>query len=98
MTSVSEGAALPPIVDDATAPIVYVDELVGGAAQHGNFTLAFATLQYDNAHNPPKPYRQVRLRLVVPPAGMQGLAQFINALLRANQARSPAGASAETKN
>ena len=98
MTSVPEGPAVPPILDDATAPIIYVDELVAGAAQHGNFALAFATLQYDNAHNPPKPYRQVRLRLVVPPAAMQGLAQFINALLRANQARGPAAASTETKN
>ena len=77
--------AMPPVIDDIHAPVVFADELVGAGTLQGNVSLAFAVVQHDHSQNPAKPYRKVCLRLVIPAIAVRAIAQ----LVAQSQAASP---------
>ena len=78
--------ALPPVVDDIHAPVVFADELVGAGSLQGNVSLAFAVVQHDHSQNPVKPYRKVCLRLVLPTTAVRAIAQLVGQATQAGQA------------
>lgn len=71
-----------PLIDDLDAPVVFADELTGGGTLQGNFNMTFAVAQYNHSVSPPRMYRKVCLRLVMPLAAATGAAQFLNARLQ----------------
>ena len=78
--------ALPPVVDDIHAPVIFADELVGAGSLQGNVSLAFAVVQHDHSQNPVKPYRKVCLRLVLPTTAVRAIAQLVGQAAQAGQA------------
>lgn len=71
-----------PLVDDPNALVMFADELTGGGDLQGNFNMTFAVAQYDHSVSPPRMYRKVCLRLVMPLAAATAAAQFLNARLQ----------------
>lgn len=71
-----------PLIDDPDAPVIFADELTGGGDLQGNFNMTFAVAQYDHSVSPPRMYRKVCLRLVMPLAAATAAAQFLNARLQ----------------
>ena len=78
--------ALPPVLDDTHAPVIFADELVGAGSLQGNVSLTFAVVQHDHSQNPVKPYRKVCLRLVLPTAAVRAIAQLVSQATQAGQA------------
>jgi hypothetical protein len=87
--------ALPAVVDDVHAPLIFADELVGAGSLQGNINLTFAVVQYDHSKNPAKPYRKVCLRLVLPTAAVRAIAQLVGQA-QGPQANSTPAAAAKT--
>ena len=69
------------LIDDPDAPVVFATELPGGGPCGTDFVFTFAVLQHDHSHTPPRAYRKVCLRLVLPPHTAAGAAQFIKDVL-----------------
>jgi hypothetical protein len=90
MANKPEKPALPAVVDDVHAPVVFADELVGAGSLQGNVSLTFAVVQHDHSQNPVKPYRKVCLRLVLPTAAVRAIAQLVGQATQAGQATAPA--------
>ena len=44
---------VPPVVDNADAPVVFADVMEGGGPFNGNLNLTFSVLQLDHTQNPP---------------------------------------------
>jgi hypothetical protein len=80
---------LPPVLDNADAPVVFADVLEGGGPFNGNLNLTFSVLQLDHTENPPTLYRPVCLRLVVPASTAEATARFIDNLLKQGQGGLP---------
>ena len=78
MTDEAATPGLPVLVDDPDAPVVFTDELTGGGPLQGNLNLTFAVVQYDHSVDPPKAYRKVCLRVVMPKSAAQAAWAFLN--------------------
>jgi hypothetical protein len=96
MANQAPNQALPAVIDDVHAPVIFADELVGAGTLQGNVNLTFAVVQYDHSQNPAKPYRKVCLRLVLPTNAVRAIAQLVNQA-QGGQASPPPGAKARTQ-
>jgi hypothetical protein len=89
MSNQAPKQALPSVIDDVHAPVIFADELVGAGSLQGNVNLTFAVVQYDHSENPAKPYRKVCLRLVLPALAVRAIAQLAGQAQGAQAAASP---------
>lgn len=69
------------IVDDPSAPMVYVEGCIGGGGSGPNLMLTFAARAVDHSGPEPRPYLLTNLRMMIPAEGAKGLADFINGIL-----------------
>jgi len=83
--------AIPPVLDDINAPVVYVDELTGGGAIEGNLNLSFSALQYDHGKDTATPYRRIKLRLIIPMSAVPRMREFLGRIIDRATAPAPAG-------
>ena len=81
--------ALPIVIDDVHAPVIFADELVGAGSLQGNVSLTFAVVQHDHSQQPVKAYRKICLRLVLPTVAVRTIAQLVNQASQAGQAGTP---------
>ena len=89
MATQSAKPALPVVMDDIDAPVIFADELVGAGSLHGNISLTFSVVQHDHSQNPVKPYRKVCLRLVLPAVAVRAIVQLVGQATQAGQGISP---------
>ena len=89
MTTPSAKTALPIVIDDVDAPVIFADELVGAGSLHGNISLTFSVVQHDHSQNPVKPYRKVCLRLILPAVAVRAIVQLVSQATQAGQGIAP---------
>ena len=87
--------ALPIVLDDVDAPVIYADELVGAGSLHGNISLTFSVVQHDHSQTPVKPYRKVCLRLVLPAVAVRAIVQLVGQATQGGQGISPSAPKAQ---
>jgi hypothetical protein len=66
-------------IDDASAPVFFVDQLIGAgpiAARDGVANLVFGVQLWDHSENPPRPYLKTNLRLIMPVASLKQALEF----------------------
>jgi hypothetical protein len=79
-----------PVVDDPTAPLVYVEGCIGGGGSGPNMMLTFGARAVDHSGPTPRAYLLTNLRMMIPMESAKGLADFINAMIAEAQPQPPA--------
>lgn len=55
-----------PLIDNLSVMETFADNIVGITANHGNVNITFASVRGDHSQIPPKNYRYVSARIVLP--------------------------------
>jgi hypothetical protein len=79
---------MPPVIENATAPMFFVDELAGAAIIQGCLRLTFVTLQNDHSPNPAPAVGkfQTTVRLVMPLEAAKRAMEFMDKQIKALEA------------
>lgn len=69
------------VVDDARAPSIYVDTVIGAGATDGFVHVTFGARHWDHSVEPPRVYTKTVLRVTIPAAKLHSNLRFIGSVL-----------------